>query len=219
MDKTNQDPQMVRYVFESLFALMMRKRNKDPLGAAEMKGEAGEIDSILWQRRYIIQLTHDYSKMFDVAESAASAVQVQKVKDIIQSPLAMHELMDSADRDLTFSQSLPNEPLRMLFKHLHDVFTGFYSPEVKGALSGSPDGKWNWAMFHEGVRVKKRFLADFIVAYDSLWKKMPQEEREGERGAEREDERGGKGEDQEAGQVRAVASVPEGRRGDCGDRN
>ena len=51
--------------------------------------------------------------MFDVAESAASAVQVQKVKDIIQSPLAMHELMDSADRDLTFFQSLPNEPLRM----------------------------------------------------------------------------------------------------------
>ena len=141
-------------------------------------GKTGDTDSILWERRYIIQLTHDYSKMFDVAESAASAVQVQKVKDIIQSPLAMHELMDSADRDLTFSQSLPNEPLRMFFKHLHDVFTGFYSPEVKGALSGSPDGKWNWAMFHEGVRVKKRFLADFTVAYDSLWKKMPQEETE-----------------------------------------
>ena len=33
-------------------------------------------------------------------------------------------------------------------------------------------------MFHEGVRVKKRFLADFTVAYDSLWKKMPQEEKE-----------------------------------------
>lgn len=65
----------------------------------------------------------------------------------------------------------------MLFKHLHDVFTGFYSPEVKGALSGSPDGKWNWAMFHEGVRVKKRFLADFTFAYDSIWKKVPQEEK------------------------------------------
>ena len=26
--------------------------------------------------------------------------------------------------------------------------------------------------------MKKRFLADFTVAYDSLWKKMPQEEKE-----------------------------------------
>ena len=116
MDKTHQDPQLVRYAFESLFALMMRKRNKDPLGAAEIKGRAGEIDTILWQRRYIIQLTHDYPKMFEVAESAASAVQVQKVQALIQSPLAMYELMDSADRDLTFSQSLPNEPLRMFFQ-------------------------------------------------------------------------------------------------------
>ena len=33
-------------------------------------------------------------------------------------------------------------------------------------------------MFHDGVRVKKRFLADFTVAYDSIWKKMPQEEKE-----------------------------------------
>ena len=27
--------------------------------------------------------------------------------------------------------------------------------------------------------MKKRFLSDFTVAYDSLWKKMPQEEKEG----------------------------------------
>ena len=26
--------------------------------------------------------------------------------------------------------------------------------------------------------MKKRFLADFTVAYDSLWKKMPQEEKD-----------------------------------------
>ena len=34
-------------------------------------------------------------------------------------------------------------------------------------------------MFHEGVRVKKRFLEDFNVAYDSpRSKKMPQPEEE-----------------------------------------
>ena len=31
-------------------------------------------------------------------------------------------------------------------------------------------------MFHEGVRVKKRFLTDLNIAYDSLWKRQPQEE-------------------------------------------
>ena len=114
MDKTSTDPQLVRYVFESLFTLMMRKRNKDPLGAAEMRAKAGEIESILWQRRYIIQLTRDYPKMFEVAESAAAAAdKVEKVQELIQSPLAMYELMDSADRDLTFAMSLPSEPLRM----------------------------------------------------------------------------------------------------------
>ena len=182
MDKAGQDPQLVRYVFESLFALMMRKKTKDPLGAAEIKGKTGEVDSILWQRRYIIQLTKDYPKMFEVAESAAPTQlqNVQKMKALIESPLAMYELMDGADRDLTFSQSLQNGPIRMFFKHLQDVFAGFYSPEVKGALSGSTGQKYDWAMFHEGVRVKKRFLSDFTIAYDSLWKKMPQEETEQE---------------------------------------
>ena len=128
MDKTQQDPQLTRYVFESLFALMLRKRIKDPLGMAEIKGKAGEIDSILWQRRYIIQLTEDYPRMFEVAESVACAVQqVKKVQVLIQSPLAMYELMEGANCDVTFAQSLPNEPLRMFLKHLHDVISGFYS--------------------------------------------------------------------------------------------
>ena len=119
---------------------MMRKRNKDPVGLAEIKGKAGEVDTILWQRRYIMQLVKDYPMMFEVAESAAKGP-LQKLQALIESPLAMYELMDSADRDPTFSQSLPNEPLRMFFKHLNDVFAGYYSPEVKGALSGSVEGR------------------------------------------------------------------------------
>ena len=32
------------------------------------------------------------------------------------------------------------------------------------------------ATFREGVRVKKRFLGDFHLAYDSLWKRRPEPE-------------------------------------------
>eukprot|EP00974_Lingulodinium_polyedra_P109408 10586761-Lingulodinium_polyedra.AAC.1 len=106
-----------------------------------MKAKAGEIESILWQRRCIFQLIREYPNMFEVAESAATARdKVEKVQALIESPLAMYELQDSADRDLTFSASLPNEPLRSFSKRLHDVLTGFYAPEVKGALNASPAG-------------------------------------------------------------------------------
>ena len=133
---------MTRYVSESMFATMMRTRNKDPIAMAEIKGKTGEVDTILWQRRYIKQLLKDYPMMFEVDGSAAKGP-LQKLQALSTSPLAMYELMESANRDLTFSQSLPNEPIRMFFKHLHDVFAGYYSPEVKGAFSGSAADRWN----------------------------------------------------------------------------
>ena len=40
--------------------------------------------------------------------------QVQQVQVLLRSPLAMYDLMYSADRDLAFSQSLPNEPVRIV---------------------------------------------------------------------------------------------------------
>ena len=101
-----------------MFALMMRKKNKDPFGATEMKKQAREIDCIIWQRRYIAELIFDYPKVFEVADSAAS--NVQKVQGLIQSPMAMYTLMDSEKRDNTFCQSLPSAPLPLFCKHLHD---------------------------------------------------------------------------------------------------
>ena len=52
-----------------------------------------------------------------------------------------------------------------------DVFieTGNLAPEVKRALSSS--SKWTWANFHEGDLVRKRILTEFVLVYDSLWKK------------------------------------------------
>ena len=132
-----------------------------------MKGKGGDIEAILWQRRYILELVRTYPKAFEVAESATKDKdKIQKVKALFMHPLAMHEALDSADRDLTFAQSLPNEPLRLLFKHVHDVMQGFYSPEIKGALNYS--ATWSMTTFHEGTRVKKRFFDNFTLAYDSL---------------------------------------------------
>ena len=94
--------------------------------------------------------------MFEVAASAASAVHVQKLLALIKSPLAMYQL--SKNRDLTVTQSLPNEPLHMFCKHLHHIFAGYYSPEIKDALQNTQDSARNLESFHDTGRVKKRFL-------------------------------------------------------------
>ena len=115
--------------------------------------------------------------MFEVDESAAKSP-LQKLQALITSPMAMYELMDGANRDPTFSPSLPNEPIRLFLKHMHDIYSGFYMKEVKGALNSPAADRWNWENFHENGRVRKRFLEDFNIAYDSISnKKKPQEEK------------------------------------------
>ena len=83
MSRTHHQSDVARYVFESLFTLMMRKNTKDPLAAAQISGKGGEIDAILWTRKYIVEFTKEHSKMFEVADSAAAAVHVQKVQELI----------------------------------------------------------------------------------------------------------------------------------------
>ena len=46
--------------------------------------------------------------MFEVAETAAKVV--TKVRESVQSPLAMYELTEGDARDVTFGPTLPNEP-------------------------------------------------------------------------------------------------------------
>ena len=64
-------------------------------------------------------------------------------------------------------------PIRLFFKHAHDVLAGFYSPELKGALTTS-NNYLPWAKFHETDRVKKRFCEEFDAAYDELSKPDPE---------------------------------------------
>ena len=47
----------------------------------------------------------------------------------------MYELTEGDTRDVHFAQTLPNEPLRLLFKHAQDVLFGYYAAELKGALT------------------------------------------------------------------------------------
>ena len=103
--------------------------------------------------------------MFEVAETAAKVA--TKVREAVQSPLAMYELTEGDNKDVTFGQSLPNEPLRLFFKHAQDVLAGYYTPELKGALA-STNNQWSWAKFHETDRAKRRFFEDFTTAYNAL---------------------------------------------------
>ena len=79
----------------------------------------------------------------------------------------MYELTEGDTRDVTFAQTLPNEPLRLFFKHAQDVLAGYYTAELKGALA-STNNQWPWAKFHETHRVNRRFLEEFTTAYDAL---------------------------------------------------
>ena len=109
-----------------------------------------------------------YPKIFQVAASAAiPEVLMTKVKNIAKSPMAMYNLTEGPSCDPTFSQSLPNEPLRLWFKHTQEVLAGHYLPEVKGALTSTAN-PWTVAKFHETDRVRKRFLEEFVAAYDSF---------------------------------------------------
>ena len=86
--------------------------------------------------------------MFQVAETAAKLVTT--LRQAVMSPLAMYELTEGDTRDVTFAQALPNEPLRLFFKHAQDVLTGYYTPELKGALTQSKIGPGHNSMRQTG---------------------------------------------------------------------
>ena len=53
-------------------------------------------------------------------------------------------------------------------KHFFEMATGFYKPEISGALKQPKGERFNVEQFHKGTRVLKRFLEPFLIAYDSL---------------------------------------------------
>ena len=75
---------------------------------------------------------------------------------------------ESPDRDPTWLQSLPNEALRCLMKHMLEVPQGFFRPEIQGALQRSSADKFSVDKFHQTSRVTQRFTTAFKIACDSL---------------------------------------------------
>ena len=108
LEKSLQNAGLTIYTMEALLALMLRNKAKNPVSAQELKEKGGAIDILLWQRRYLAHLPQEYSKMFQVAETAAKLVTT--LRQAVMSPLAMYELTEGDTRDVTFAQTLPNEP-------------------------------------------------------------------------------------------------------------
>ena len=83
-------------------------------------------------------------------------------------------------------------------KHFHDIATGFYKPEISGALSQPKGQRYNVEQFHKGTRVLARFVGPFRIAYDSLVA-VP-------KGSSQEDQTGAAGEAATADAAQGVGS-------------
>ena len=162
--KGQQNPALITYIMEAVYTVMLRKKAKNPFSLLELQDKGGTVDILLWQRRYLAHLLQDYSGMFTVAESVAKPLMT--LREVVMSPLAMYELTLGESRDVTFAQALPNEALRLFFKHAQEVLTGYYTAELKGALTST--SQYSFAKFQESDRVKRRFFDEFVTAYDAV---------------------------------------------------
>ena len=105
----------LQYTVEALYTQMLRKNVPDPYGAAELKTRISEIH---WQRMYTHKcITFLYPELCKNAGSDLAA----QVKSFIASPLAFYKKTEGVDRDATWIQNLPTEPLRLFMKHLYDL--------------------------------------------------------------------------------------------------
>ncbi|CAK0858880.1 unnamed protein product, partial [Prorocentrum cordatum] len=167
-----------------LFAHMLRTKQKNPFSDSQLDGKGGIVAQCLWIGRYAVHLQKTFPdalrKPIDdlapteaadgtAAVAAAGARPPPSAWDTARAclgdPMAMHELLEGPNRRRTWLQALPRETTRMLMSHALDVFSGLYAPEIKGALSAITAGKYTAEKFWEADRVKKRFHAEFIVAY------------------------------------------------------
>ena len=161
------------YVAEAILVEMMRLDKKDPWVVDALKGhnkKAGEVDIILWRKSYISQMLSDYPALLR-GEGQKQRDQAALARDLLASPWQMHDKLLGPARDPTWINTLPSEAARLFFKHMLELQTGAYNPEIKGALSSMPCSKFSAEKFHETDRVKRRFFTDFQVAYDSITKK------------------------------------------------
>eukprot|EP00959_Pyramimonas_sp_CCMP1952_P147909 3095418-Pyramimonas_sp.AAC.1 len=66
----------------------------------------------------------------------------------LDSPLKFFEKTEGADKDPTWVQSLPTEPLRLAMKRFLEIGRDFYKQEVPGALTQPYAERYNMDKFH-----------------------------------------------------------------------
>ena len=71
--------------------------------------------------------------MFQVAETAAKLVTT--LRQAVMSPLAMYELTEGDTRDVTFAQTLPNEPHPALLQACPGCFDRVLHSRTEGRAS------------------------------------------------------------------------------------
>ena len=98
----------------------------------------------------------------------ADLVIIDCAKSYMHSPLKFFLCTEGPGKDPTWLTSYPSEALRLAMKHFFDIVTGFYKPEISGALSQPKGQRYNVEQFHKGTRVLARFVGPFRIAYDSL---------------------------------------------------
>ena len=98
---------------------------------------------------------------------AESATKISDIKKILDSPMQLYTMTEGRDRDLTWTQTLPTEALRLYVDHLMDLGQGAFLAEIRGALA-SVGQQYILEKFHNCSRVITKFITPFAIAYDSL---------------------------------------------------
>jgi hypothetical protein len=156
------DDSSLLYVCEALLTHMLRT-SKDPYGVMELKKAVAEV---LWVRSYQKSCIVKFPEMFK--SQAESATKIPEIKQILDSPLQFYNMTEGRDRDLTWTQTLPTEALRLYVRHFMDLGKGTFNPEIKGALAGVGQDKYSLDKFQSGARVDTVFTAPFKIAYERL---------------------------------------------------
>ncbi len=160
-----------------VFAQMLRRGQKDPYSDTQLDGKTGVISQCQWQFRYVSQILRDSASLLLRPVSAGSAEGPasskpnlwEQAKQCVMDPLLLYTMLEGPRRMATWLQSLPTEPLRLLVLHVQELFSNYYSPELKGALNQyATPAAYTWEKFQAAERVKARFTTDFEAASKKL---------------------------------------------------
>jgi len=165
------DPTTLGYVVETLYTRMWRTGQKDPY-ACNALGDA--VSEIIWVKNYVAVFLRSYPAVCDpgcnslTSHKQVDVASMRLAQSYMHSPLKFFVLTEGPDKDPTWLQSFPNPATRLAMKHFFDMATGFYKPEISGALTQPKGQRYNVEQFHKGARVLKCFVEPFRIAYDSL---------------------------------------------------